>query len=85
MRMHTARVALAAILVAILAGGPVAATSAQAGMNNIAVNPALPPHVPAIPDVRPRSITIESHSRLNCHPVRERDERGVWVTRTRCN
>ena len=84
MRMRTARVALVATLAAMLAG-PVAVTSARAGMNNIAVNPVLPPHIPAIPDVRPRSLTIESHSRLGCHPVRERDERGVWVTRTRCN
>ncbi len=84
MRMRTARVALTATLVATLAT-TVSTTSARAGMNNIAVNPVLPPHIPAIPDVRPRSLTIESHSRLSCHPVRERDERGVWVTRTRCN
>ena len=81
MRMRTAPVALAATLAATVSIAP-----AQAGMNNIAVNPAVGPRViPIMPDLKPRPLTMDSQSRLTCQPFRERDERGVWVTRTRCN
>ena len=81
MRMRTAPMALAATLAAIAS-----VASAQAGMNNIAVNPTVGTRaIPIMPDLKPRPLTMDSQSRLNCHPVRERDERGAWVTRTRCD
>lgn len=80
MRMRAVPITLAAL--AALFSVP----AAQAGMNNINVNPALAPRAPpAIPDARTRSLTIDTQLRLNCYPVRERDERGAWMTRTRCN
>jgi hypothetical protein len=78
MRLRTASMALATALVAT-----VSTSTAQAGMNNINVNPGLAS--PRVPDVRPRPLTIDANIRLNCYTIRERNELGVWVRRTHCN
>lgn len=81
MRLRAAPIMLATAL-AVLAS----VSMAQAGMNNINVNPALAPHpIPTIPNATTRSLTIDSQLRLNCHTIRERNKQGVWVPRTRCN
>ena len=80
MRMRAALTPLATALAALAS-----VSTAQAGMNNIHVNPVLPNANPRIPDVTTRSLTIDSQLRLNCYTTRERNKRGVWVPRTRCN
>ena len=78
MRFRAAQITLAAGLAAAFS-----VSAAQAGMNNLNVNPALAS--PHIPDIRPRPVTIDANIRLHCYPSRERNDRGVWVRRTRCN
>ena len=78
MRFRTAQITLAAALAAVFS-----ASAAHAGMNNINVSPTLAS--PRIPDVKPRPLTIDANIRLHCYHVRERNELGVWVHRTRCN
>lgn len=81
MRLRTAAIMPAAALATVIS-----VSVAQAGMNNVNMNPVLAPRAPpTVPDVRARSLSIDSQLRLSCYPVRERDERGVWVPRTRCN
>lgn len=82
MRLRTASITLAAALAAILS-----VSAAEAGMNNINVNPGLgsPRATPSIPDVKVRPLMIDAQIRLHCYHTRERNELGVWVHRTRCN
>ena len=81
MHMRAALIPLATALAALAS-----VSTAQAGMNNIHVNPALAPHpIPTIPNVTTRSLIIDTQLRLNCYTTRERNKQGVWVPRTRCN
>ena len=81
MRIRSAPIMLAAALAATLS-----VSAAQAGMNNLNVNPGLnAPHVtPSIPNVKPRVLTIDSVLRFNCYRGRERTADGGWVSQTHC-
>ncbi len=78
MRFRTAQITVAAALAASFS-----VSAAQAGMNNINVNPGL--NSLRMTDIKPRPLTIDANIKLHCYPTRERNELGAWVHRTRCN